>query len=66
MGDSKSPMIFVIIACTVNIVLDFIFVGFFKMKAGGAAIATVIAQALSVLISLAAMKKSKSFELLRI
>ena len=63
MGDSKSPMIFVIIACTVNIVLDFIFVGFFKMKAGGAAIATVIAQALSVLISLVAMKKSKSFEI---
>lgn len=63
MGDSKSPMIFVIIACTVNIILDFIFVGFFKMKAGGAAIATVIAQALSVLISLVAMKKSKSFEI---
>ena len=61
MGDSKSPMIFVIIACTVNIILDFIFVGFFKMKAGGAAIATVIAQALSVLISLVAMKKSKGF-----
>lgn len=60
MGDSKSPMIFVTIACSINIVLDYIFMGLFKMGAGGAAVATVIAQTISVIISLFAMLKSKN------
>ena len=63
MGDSKSPMIFVIIACTLNIILDYIFMGLLGMKAEGAAIATVIAQAVSVIISLIAIVRSKSFKL---
>ena len=63
MGDSKSPMIFVIIACTLNIILDYIFMGVFGMKAEGAAIATVIAQAVSVIISLIAIVHSKSLKL---
>ena len=63
MGDSKSPMIFVIIACTLNIILDYLFMGVFGMKAEGAAIATVIAQAVSVIISLIAIGRSKTFRL---
>ncbi len=63
MGDSKSPMIFVIIACTLNIILDYLFMGVFGMKAEGAAIATVIAQAVSVIISLIAIVRSKSLKL---
>lgn len=56
MGDSKSPMIFVIVACIVNIGLDLLFVAVFDMKAAGAALATVIAQALSFLFSLVYLK----------
>lgn len=63
MGDSKSPMVFVIIACTLNIILDYIFMGVFGLKAEGAAIATVIAQAVSVIISLIAIVRSKSLKL---
>ena len=63
MGDSKSPMIFVIIACTLNIILDYIFMGIFGMQAEGAAIATVIAQAVSVIISLIAIIKTRSLKL---
>lgn len=60
MGDSKSPMFFVIIACVINIILDYIFMGVFQLDAGGAAIATVIAQTISVIISLISMLKSKN------
>lgn len=52
LGDSKSPMIFVAIACFINIVLDYILIGTFGLKAEGAAIATIFAQAVSVVISL--------------
>lgn len=63
MGDSKSPMIFVIIACSLNIILDYIFMGLMGMQAEGAAIATVIAQAVSVIISLIAIAKTHSLKL---
>lgn len=59
MGDSKSPMIYVAIACLINIILDIIFMGPLGMKADGAALATVIAQAISVGISLFNMLASK-------
>ena len=62
-GDSKSPLIFVIISCTLNIILDYIFMGILDFKAGGAAIATVISQTVSVIISFIYIKKSKSFSL---
>lgn len=57
LGDSKSPMIYITICCVINIILDYIFMGIFKMQAGGAAIATVLSQAISVAISLIAFKK---------
>ena len=52
LGDTKSPMIFVAISGVVNIGLDYVFVGPMQMHAAGAALATVISQALSVVISL--------------
>ena len=50
MGDSKRPLIFVAIACFTNIGLDLLFVAVFKMAALGAAIATVIAQGISMIL----------------
>ena len=50
MGDSKRPLMFVAIACVTNIGLDLLFVKVFKMAALGAAIATIIAQALSMIL----------------
>ncbi len=50
LGDSKTPLLAVGIACVTNIVLDLIFVAVFEMGAFGAAIATVISQGLSVII----------------
>lgn len=49
MGDSKRPLVFVAIATVVNIVFDILFVGVFKMTAAGAALATVISQAIAFL-----------------
>lgn len=47
LGDSKTPLYFVALACVINIVLDFILVGYFHLGATGAAIATVTAQGVS-------------------
>lgn len=49
MGDGKTPLYFVIVACVVNIVLDFLFVTGFGWGATGAGVATVIAQAVSMI-----------------
>ena len=46
-GDSKNPLYYLVAACVVNIVLDFLFVCGFHMGVAGVAIATVIAQAVS-------------------
>lgn len=61
MGDSKSPLYFVLIAAITNVVLDLILVGKYDMGAAGAAWATIIAQALSVVISLIYLAKRKFF-----
>lgn len=58
-GDSTRPLIFVGIATIVNIVLDCLFVGTMKMGTVGAAYATVIAQGVSFIISIAYLKKQK-------
>lgn len=52
LGDSKTPLLFVFIACVINIVVDFILVGYFHMGALGAAIATVLAQGISFIFSI--------------
>lgn len=56
-GNSRSPFLFVLIACLVNVLLDLVFVGGFQMAASGAALATIIAQASSVGFSILYMKK---------
>jgi putative MATE family efflux protein len=58
LGDSKRPLIFVSIACVINIFLDLLFVGVFGMEAKGAAIATVISQAISMILCIAYLKRS--------
>ena len=52
MGDSKSPMYFIAIACAANIVLDYVFIGGLHLGPAGAALGTTCAQAISVVISL--------------
>lgn len=52
MGDSKASLLFLIASGIVNIVLDIVFVAFFKMDVGGAALATIIAMFISWLISI--------------
>lgn len=60
LGDSKSPMYFIGIACVANITLDYLFIGAMNMGALGAALGTTLAQTFSVIISLAAIKRRKS------
>ena len=52
MGDSISPLIFLIVACVLNIFLDILFVTQFGMNADGVALATVIAQGISAVLCL--------------
>lgn len=66
LGDSKSPLLFVFIACVVNIFGDLLFVAVFHMNVAGAALATVMAQGVSVLLSFRIMKlQSLPFQLER-
>lgn len=58
MGDSKHPFYFVLAACITNIVLDFLFVAVFGWAAFGAALATVISQALSMILCIVFMVKN--------
>lgn len=58
LGDSRTPMCFVAVACVLNIGLDYLFIGGFSMGAAGAALATVIAQTVSVILSLIWIKIS--------
>ena len=52
MGDSKSPMYFIAIACAANIGLDFLFMGALRLGPAGAALGTTISQGISVVIAL--------------
>ncbi|MFR7383155.1 MAG: polysaccharide biosynthesis C-terminal domain-containing protein [Anaerostipes sp.] len=65
MGDSKSPMYFIAVACVSNIVLDYLFMGTFKLGPAGAALGTTISQAISVMVSLIVIIKRKVLLLLR-
>mgnify|MGYP005871430789 CR=1 FL=1 len=66
LGDSKSPLLFVLVACVVNIVGDLALVAGLGMDAAGAAIATVLAQAVSVVLAVVLLlKKHLPFTLRR-
>ncbi len=56
LGDSKSPLCFVAIACVINILLDCLFMGVMHLGPAGAALGTTLSQAASVLIALCMMK----------
>lgn len=60
MGDSKHPFIFIVIASITNIVLDLLFTGLFGWGVAGAALATVIGQAVSVVYSFAFLIKHQA------
>ena len=62
LGDSKTPLLFVLIACITNFILDYIFIDIFTLGAKGAAIATILAQAISVILSLLFIKKKIPFK----
>ena len=59
MGDSRSPLIFVLVACVVNIVGDLALVAGLGLDAAGAAMATVLAQAVSVALAVGMLVKKK-------
>ena len=64
MGDSKHPFIFISMAAILNLILDVVFVVWFHMGAGGAALATIISQAVSFLTcAWFILKNKKQFEL---
>ena len=58
-GDSRSPFLFLMAGCVTNIVLDLLFVGGFGMGVEGAAYATVISQAVSVLLVVITLRRKK-------
>ncbi len=57
-GDSKSPLVFLIISSFINIALDLIFILVFKMGVFGAGLATIISQAISAVLCLIYMIKN--------
>ena len=64
LGDSKTPLIFLIIACVINIILDVVCITVFKMGTAGAGFATFIAQLISGILCLFYMMRK--FPILRI
>ncbi len=58
MGDSKSPMYFIAVACVCNIALDYLLIGGFHMGAAGAALGTTVSQTVSVAVALFKIKCS--------
>jgi len=64
LGDSKSPMYFIAIACVANIFFDILFIGFMGLDASGAALGTTLSQTLSVIISLVVIRRRRSFNVL--
>ena len=59
LGDSKSPLLFVLVACIINIFGDLALVAGLHMDAAGAAIATVAAQACSVVFAIVILLKKQ-------
>lgn len=59
MGDSKTPMFFIAVACAANIGLDYLFIGFLHLGPAGAALGTTLAQAISVAVALVTVKKRR-------
>ena len=63
LGDSKSPMYFIAVACAANIALDYLFMGVLHLGPAGAALGTTLSQAISVAVSLTVILKRRSMPL---
>ena len=59
LGNSKLPLLFVRIACFANIIGDLVFVAVLKLNVAGAALATIMSQAISVVIAFFVIRKQK-------
>ena len=59
MGDSKSPMYFIAVACVMNIILDYIFMGALHLGPAGAALGTTLSQTISVAAALIFLMKKE-------
>ena len=59
LGDSRSPMKFIAIACAANIALDYLFMGALHMGPTGAALGTTLSQAVSVVVSLLFIRRHR-------
>lgn len=59
LGDSRTPMYFVAVACVINIALDYIFIGVMELGAAGAALGTILSQAVSSATAFIVIKKRK-------
>ena len=57
LGDSKHPLYFLMIGCISNIILDIVFIGFLKMDVEGAALATVLSQGISMVLTLISLSR---------
>lgn len=60
LGDSRSPMYFIAVACAANIALDYLFIGALHLGPAGAALGTVLSQTVSVIVALTVMFKRKT------
>ena len=60
MGDSKSPMYFIAVACAANIALDYLLIGVLDFDTAGAALGTTLSQTVSVIVSLTVIIKRKN------
>lgn len=60
LGDSKSPMYFIIVACICNIGLDYLFIGYMGLGSAGAALGTTISQTISVIVAFVVIRKRET------
>lgn len=59
MGDSKRPMLFLMVTCILNVVLDLLFVAVLHMGVAGAALATVLSQVISAVLPIVVLLRQK-------